>query len=29
VLAHNAASQADFLGLPDERTVVMGAHVDL
>ena len=28
-LAHNAASQAEFLGLPDDRTVVMGSHVDL
>jgi KUP system potassium uptake protein len=28
-LAHNAASQAEFLCLPDERTVIMGSHVDL
>ncbi len=28
-LAHNAASQAEFLHLPDDRTVVMGSHVDL
>jgi KUP system potassium uptake protein len=28
-LAHNAASQAEFLCLPDDRTVVMGAHVDI
>jgi KUP system potassium uptake protein len=28
-LAHNAASQAEFLGLPDERTVVMGANIDI
>jgi KUP system potassium uptake protein len=28
-LAHNAASQAEFLNLPDERTIVMGAHIDL
>ena len=28
-LAHNAASQAEFLCLPDERTVTMGSHVDL
>ncbi|HLJ67913.1 MAG TPA: potassium transporter Kup [Chloroflexota bacterium] len=28
-LAHNAASQAEYLCLPDERTVVMGAHVDI
>jgi KUP system potassium uptake protein len=28
-MAHNAASQAEFLCLPAERTVVMGAQVDL
>jgi KUP system potassium uptake protein len=28
-LAHNAASPAEYFGLPDERTIVMGAHVDL
>jgi KUP system potassium uptake protein len=28
-LAHNAASQAEFLCLPDDRTVVMGSQVDL
>ncbi len=28
-LAHNAASQAEFLCLPDDRTVVMGSHVEL
>jgi KUP system potassium uptake protein len=28
-LAHNAASQVEFLHLPDDRTVVMGSHVDL
>jgi KUP system potassium uptake protein len=28
-LAHNAASQAEFLHLPDNRTVVMGSRVDL
>jgi KUP system potassium uptake protein len=28
-LAHNAASQAEFLCLPPESTVVMGAQVDL
>jgi KUP system potassium uptake protein len=28
-LAHNAASQAEFLCLPPENTVVMGAQVDL
>jgi KUP system potassium uptake protein len=28
-LAHNSASQADFLCLPDERTVVIGSNVDL
>ncbi len=27
-LAHNAASQAEFLHLPDDRTIVMGAHID-
>jgi KUP system potassium uptake protein len=27
ILAHNAASQAEFLGLPEERTVVMSAQV--
>jgi KUP system potassium uptake protein len=26
-LAHNAASQAEFLGLPEDRTVVMSAEV--
>jgi KUP system potassium uptake protein len=29
VMAHNAASQAEFLHLPDDRTVVMGSQVDL
>jgi KUP system potassium uptake protein len=28
-LAHNAASQAEFLCLPDERTVVMGTEIDI
>ena len=28
-LAHNAANPADYFGLPTERTVVMGTHVDL
>jgi|tagenome__1003787_1003787.scaffolds.fasta_scaffold20931507_1 KUP system potassium uptake protein len=28
-LAHNATSQAEFLCLPDDRTVIMGSHVDL
>ena len=28
-LAHNAANQAEFLHLPLDRTVVMGAHIDL
>jgi KUP system potassium uptake protein len=28
-LAHNAASPADYFQLPDNRTVVMGFHVDL
>ena len=28
-MAHNAASQAEFLCLPTDRTVVMGAQVDL
>jgi KUP system potassium uptake protein len=28
-LAHNTASQAEFLYLPDDRTVVMGAQVDI
>ena len=28
-MAHNAASQAEFLCLPDERTVVMGAQIDI
>ena len=28
-LAHNAASQAEFLHLPDERTVVMGSQINL
>jgi KUP system potassium uptake protein len=26
-LAHNAASQAEFLGLPDQRTIVLSAEV--
>jgi KUP system potassium uptake protein len=26
-MAHNAASQAEFLGLPNERTVVLSAEV--
>jgi KUP system potassium uptake protein len=29
VLAHNATSQADHLGLPLERTVALGSYVDL
>ena len=28
-LAHNAASQVEFLHLPDERTVVMGSQINL
>ncbi|MCW2524315.1 MAG: Low affinity potassium transport system protein kup [Frankiales bacterium] len=28
-LAHNAANPAEYFGLPDDRTVVMGSHVDL
>jgi len=28
-LAHNAASQAEYLCLPDDRTVIMGSHIDL
>jgi len=28
-LAHNAASAANYFHLPEDRTVVMGAHVDL
>ncbi len=28
-LAHNAASQSEFLRLPDDRTVVMGSNVEL
>ena len=28
-LAHNAANPAEYFRLPDDRTVVMGAHVDL
>jgi KUP system potassium uptake protein len=28
-LAHNAANPADYFGLPGERTVVMGTHVDV
>jgi KUP system potassium uptake protein len=28
-LAHNTASQAEFLCLPDDRTVVMGSRVDI
>lgn len=28
-LAHNAASQADHLRLPTDRTVVMGSQVDI
>ena len=28
-LANNTASQAEFLYLPDDRTVVMGARVDI
>ena len=27
-LPHNAANPADRFGLPAERTVVMGSHVD-
>jgi KUP system potassium uptake protein len=28
-LAHNAANPADYFGLPTDRTVVMGTHVDV
>jgi KUP system potassium uptake protein len=28
-LAHNAANPAEYFMLPDDRTVVMGAHIDL
>jgi KUP system potassium uptake protein len=28
-LAHNAASPAEYFGLPEDRTVVMGSHIDL
>ncbi len=28
-LAHNAANPADYFLLPDERTVVMGSHIEL
>jgi len=28
-LAHNAASPALYFGLPEDRTIVMGSHVDL
>lgn len=28
-LAHNAASPAEYFALPEERTVVMGSHIDL
>jgi KUP system potassium uptake protein len=28
-LAHNAANPAEYFGLPTDRTVVMGTHVDL
>ncbi|MCW2976080.1 MAG: family potassium uptake protein [Actinomycetia bacterium] len=28
-LAHNAASPAEFFRLPDEQTVIMGAHIDV
>jgi KUP system potassium uptake protein len=28
-LAHNAANPADYFGLPPERTVIMGSHVDV
>jgi KUP system potassium uptake protein len=28
-LAHNAANPADYFGLPVDRTVVMGSHVDV
>jgi KUP system potassium uptake protein len=28
-LAHNAANPAEYFHLPDDRTVVMGSHVDL
>jgi KUP system potassium uptake protein len=28
-LAHNAANPADYFGLPADRTVVMGTHVDV
>ena len=28
-LAHNAASPAEYFHLPDDRTVVMGSHIDL
>jgi KUP system potassium uptake protein len=29
VLAHNAASQAEFLGLPNDRTVVLSAEIEV
>jgi KUP system potassium uptake protein len=28
-LAHNAANPADYFGLPPDRTIVMGSHVEL
>jgi KUP system potassium uptake protein len=28
-LAHNAANPAEYFGLPADRTVVMGTHVDV
>jgi KUP system potassium uptake protein len=28
-LAHNAASQVEYLCLPEDRTVVMGSQVDI
>ena len=28
-LAHNAANPAEYFGLPTDRTVVMGSHVDV
>jgi KUP system potassium uptake protein len=26
-IAHNAASPADYFGLPDERTIVVGSRI--
>jgi KUP system potassium uptake protein len=28
-LSHNAASPAAYFNLPEDRTVVMGSHIDL